>query len=770
MKTPATRSLLRILGCSSASVLALSALAAAGAARAQTKPVPPARASDAAASVGEVVVTARHREENVQDVPASVAVVGGGLLAATNTNGVAQVAQFVPSLKFSEYSPRSTFLNIRGLGSTFGLANDGLDPGVGFYVDGVYYNRPGTVTFSLVDIDHIEVLNGPQGTLYGKNTTAGAVSVTTQSPAFALSATGEITAGNLGQAQVKASVTGPLIGDVLAGSLSISATHHDGYERNAFDGARINSLSDTTYRGQLLYAPTDDLKVRFIADYAKQTAKCCAQAFAGYETLPSGVNFQATAAHFGYTPVAGQINIDAPVKADQETGGVSVQGDWTLPKVALTSITAWRFWNFSPATDVIDTPLDDFSNTPFADQQTQFSQEFRVASTGHNTVDYVGGLYFFHESVKGISTVQYGSAAAFLLLGPAVPAAAVTGITQKSVADLDTDSYAAFGQATWHVSPRLNLTGGLRYTYDNKDGSYNSVGTGGAAAFRAVLAPTAAFSTSTHKAEIAGHADVSYDLTDDVMSYASYSRGYRSIGLNLAILPPTASASVAPESIDAYEAGVKTRLFDRKLTLNADVFYEADRNYQATVTQFVNGVGRAFIGSVPKVLSKGFEVTAQARPSSDLSLYASATYDHATYDKFPTSPCPVEAPAGSVCSQTGQDLTGVPRWSTSAGFEYRRNVALGGRDVEAYLGADDSYRSSEFSQSTNSIYSKLPSLNLLNLRLGVRDPDHGWDVYLFGKNVDSERYYTNLTSLPYGYVIGTPGDPATYGVTLRVHY
>jgi iron complex outermembrane receptor protein len=162
MKTSAKRSLLRIFGCSSASILVLSALGAADGARAQAA-APPARPADVAAtaSVGEVVVTARHREENIQDVPASVAVVGGGLLAATNTNGIAQVSQFVPSLKFSEYSPRSTFLNIRGLGSTFGLANDGLDPGVGFYVDGVYYNRPGTVTFSLVDIDHIEVLNGP---------------------------------------------------------------------------------------------------------------------------------------------------------------------------------------------------------------------------------------------------------------------------------------------------------------------------------------------------------------------------------------------------------------------------------------------------------------------------------------------------------------------------------------------------------------------------------------------------------------------------------
>lgn len=738
------------------------ALVAAGGAGAATE------GAVAPASVGEVVVTARHREENVQNVPASVAVIGGGLLAATNTNSIAQVSQFVPSLKFSEYSPRSTFLNIRGLGSIFGLANDGLDPGVGFYVDGVYYNRPGTATFSLVDIDHIEVLNGPQGTLYGKNTTAGAVIVTTQSPTFARYATGEITVGNLGQAQFKASLSGPLIGDVLAGRLSVSATHHDGYEKNAFDGARVNSLSDTTYRGQLLYVPTDDLKVRFIADYSKQTAKCCALAFTGYETLPSGVNYHATAAHFGYVPVVGQININAPVKADQETGGVSVHGDRTLSKIGITSITAWRFWNFSPATDLIATPLDDFTNTPFADKQTQFSQEFRIASTGHNRVDYVGGLYFLHEAVKGLSTTQYGSAAAFLLLGPATPADLVTGITQKAVAPLRTDSYAAFGQATWHVSSRLNLTAGLRYTYDAKAGSYDSVGTGGAAPLRATLAPTAAFSTSTHKTEIAGHADVSYDISDDVMSYASYSRGYRSIGLNLAILPPGATASVAPESIDAYEAGLKTQLFDRKLTLNADVFYEADRDYQATVTEFVNGVGRPFIGSVPKVLSKGFEVSAQGRPSSDLSLYASATYDDAIYDKFPVAPCPVEAPAGSVCSQSGQDLTGVPRWSASAGFEYRQSLALGGHEVEAYLGGDETYRTSEFSQSTNSIYSKLPSLSLLNLRLGVRDPGHGWDVYLFGENVSSERYYTNLTSLPYGYVVGTPGDPATYGVTLRL--
>jgi iron complex outermembrane receptor protein len=755
----------RLIGCGSASIVALAALGLESPANAQSAPT-----GATTSAVGEVVVTGRHREENVQDVPASVAVVGGELLAATNTNSIAQVTRLVPSLKFSEYSPRSTFLNIRGLGSVFGLANDGLDPGVGFYIDGVYYNRPGTVTFDLVDVDHIEVLNGPQGTLYGKNTTAGAVTVTSRAPAFATSATGEVTSGSYGFSQVKGSVTGPLVSGLLAGRLSVSVNHHDGYQRNFFDGSRINSLSDQSYRGQLLYTPTDDLRFRLIADYSKQTAKCCAQAFAGYETLPSGVNYQATAVHFGYQPVVGQININAPVKADQETGGVSVEGDWSHGKVALTSITAWRFWNFSPATDLIDTPLDDFRNTPSADQQTQFTQEFRIVSTGSNLIDYVGGLYFFHEAVKNNSSIEYGSAAAYLLLGPTVPAASVTGITQNAIADLHAASYAAFGQATWHITPRLNLTGGLRYTHDAKNGTYFSVGSRGEATFRANLAPTTSLSAAAEKGEVSGHADVSYQFTDDILGYASYSRGYRSIGLNLAVLPPGASTTVAPESIDAYEMGLKTRLFDRKLTLNVDAFYETDRNYQATVTAFVNNVGRAYIGSVPRVLSKGFEVSASARPLEALSLYASATYDDASYDLFPAAPCPVEAPAGPACSQSGQDLSGVPLWSASAGFEFYRPITLAAREVEAYLGADDSYRSSEYSQSTNSIYSRLPALNLVNLRIGLRDPGRRWDAYVFGKNVGSERYYANLTSLPYGYVVGTVGDPAIWGATLRLHY
>ena len=175
-----------------------------------------AQAAETETAVEEVVVTVRHREENLQNVPAAVAAVSGEFMEKTNTTNIADLARFVPSLQFQIINPRNSQLNIRGLGNAVGLANDGLDPGVGFYVDGVYYNRPATASFDLVDLQNVQVLNGPQGTLYGKNTTAGAVSVTTASPAFSPGATLEGTGGNYGYYQLKGSVTGPIVADRIA--------------------------------------------------------------------------------------------------------------------------------------------------------------------------------------------------------------------------------------------------------------------------------------------------------------------------------------------------------------------------------------------------------------------------------------------------------------------------------------------------------------------------------------------------------------------------
>jgi iron complex outermembrane receptor protein len=743
-------------------------------------------AASPTSSAGDIVVTARHRAENIQAVPAAIAAVSGAFLAETNTVGLDQIAQLFPSVQFTSLNGRNTQVNIRGLGALTGLYNDGLDPGVGFYIDGVYYSRPSTSTFDLIDIADVEVIEGPQGTLYGKNTTAGAVNVTTASPSFTPGGTVEISGGNYGYNQVKAAVTGPLIDNVLAGRFTASWTDRGGLYTNAYNGQKFDGYDDWALRGQLLYTPTSNLKVRLIADYSKQDLEGPVAPITQFWTPPSGFNVFTAGAAFGWQPKTG-IDINSPAYSKQEDGGVSLEADWSLSKAVLTSITAWRFWNWRPYADSDFTPLPIILDLTNRDHETQFSQELRVASSGVNKIDYVGGLFYFNEQIDVRGATQYGPEGSYFLLGPAYPSIVLNNLTQNQVLNYRTNSYAGFGQATWHIVPGWNLTGGLRYTYDDKFGAY-AADVGGAGALTAptftptqiatytavraaVLAP-GAYSVRARNGELSGHADLAYQVTDQVLTYISYSRGYRSEGINLAQLPAGVPDTVAPESIDAYEAGIKTQLFDRRLTLNADIFYENDENYQANTYNAT--LRKLYLANVPQVLSKGVEVTAQARPTENLSLYTSVTYDDAIYAKYPSAGCPPEqpitVPATTSCNFSGAPLTGVPRWAVSGGFEYKHSISLAGKEDIGYLGLDDSYRSSEYSLFPNSIYNLLPSLNLVNLRLGVRAPSGQWDIYVWGKNVGDVKYYTATSAANYGIVYGFPGDPATYGVTLRVRY
>jgi iron complex outermembrane receptor protein len=737
--------------------------------------------ADEAIGVEEVVVTARHRAEDSQKVPAALSVIGGQFLERTNTSNIAQVAQLAPSLQFTFFNARNANINVRGLGNNIGLANDGLVPGVGFYVDQVYYSRPATATLDLVDIDRIEVLRGPQGTLFGKDTTAGAINVVTASPGFKPTATVEASGGNEGYFQAKASVSGPLVGDKLAGRLSFASTTREGVLTNLYDGEKVNDYRSLTVRGQLLYTPSEDLKVRLIADYARQPTHCCTQVLAKVVTPSNGKDFNAYAAHFGWTPsvdpFSRKADVNSPFKARQETGGVSVETDWSTPKAVFTSVTAWRFWNWWPANDADYSPLPIFLAGQNGDYQHQYSQEFRVASAGENRIDYVAGLYLYREQIKAVGLTQYGSAASYFLLGPAVPALVLDGVASNFVSKYNTDSLALFGQAVWHVTPVLNLTGGLRYTQDYKRGSFDQVASGGTpltgplaslAKARAAFATSAAFDLKNSDDEVSGLFNLSYQVTPAALAYVNYARGTKSGGLNLAVLPPGANPVVAPEKVDALEAGVKTRLFDGRLTLNADLFWQRDRDYQANIYDLT--IQKMYLSNVPEVRTKGFEIDAQAQPTDDLSLYASTTYNDAVYAKYPGGQCGLEAATLPSCDLSGRPLAGTPRWAASAGGEYSRPVSLGAREAKAYLGADYSYRSSLYSHASDSIYTRLPQLSLVNARAGVRSD--GWDAYVWAKNLGNAKYFTYLSPGPgnTGALFAQLGDPRTYGLTLRLKY
>ncbi len=758
-------------------------------------------------TTAEITVTARRRTERAQDVPIALNVVSNALLQARGDYTLGAVQQSVPALQIFSFNPRNTNINIRGLGSNVALTNDGLDNGVGVYIDDVYYGRVGQSQFDLVDLDRIEVLRGPQGTLFGKNTTAGAINISSKPPSFDTQFAGEASVGNYGYTQFRGTLTGGLIRDLLAARLSVATTQRDGFLENAATGRDAHDYRNLTVRGQLLVTPTERLSLRLIGDYSRQRQSCCINLPAGLFTqYDNGTtianNFAQRAARAGYTPrtydaFARLADVDAPFQANMNSWGVSAKAEYDLGGATLTSITAYRRWNWFPHNDSDSTPLSINTFNQQQNRQRQFSEEIRLASSGNRRLDYVVGGYYFHQLVRGDGKVGYGVDAPNWLF-PTRPAAiaqvAVAGYGTESTSTPETDSLAAFGQTIWHATSRLSLTTGLRFTHEEKKGAFDQYQVSGqslaglsaadaatAQAIRDSLNPAVSYSAHLSNDSLSGLATLGWKVAPDVLTYATYSRGAKSGGLNLAQLPAGVGPTVKPETVNNYEIGVKSQLFDRAVTLNAAAFWSDVHDYQSTIVQQVVGTNAFinYIANVPKVRSRGVEGDANWTISRHAGVYASFAYTDARYVLYPNGPTPVEAlnpttanPAGTPSSDfAGKRLAGVPKWSFSAGGDVSHPIGDsgfgGGGPLELYGHADWSYRTDYYTVISDSRYGLVPGYGVINLRLGIRTEGGRWDLSAWAKNLANKDYYQTLNVNNTGLVTAILGDPRTYGITLR---
>ena len=755
-----------------------------------------AAAETAPDGVPEVIVTARRRAEDAQKVPGSLSVIGGQLLDRSYTVNTQQLSQLVPSLNYSSANPRNTAFTIRGLGSSVvavSQANDGLEPGVGFYVDQVYHARPATAAFDFTDIDRIEVLRGPQGTLFGKNSTAGTISISTRLPSFTPEAREEISVAEDNFVQAKASASAPLIGDTLAFRISGLSTRRDGVIRNVRTGQDENGIGNQAVRGQLLFKPSDAFQLRLIADFANFDSRCCTQVYVRVApTLKTTARqYPALAAGLGYTPPSlnpydRKTDIDAQLGVDTNEGGVSAIADWNVGGATLTSVSAWRFWNWDAANDRDYTgiPIQLVQHIP--SRQDQYSQELRLASNGEHRLTYVGGLYFFRQKIVGRPISIYGPQATYWLLGPApaFPANLLDGYGTDGRTDFESNSYAAFAELNWRPFGRLTLTGGLRYTYEHKTGTYDTFVFGGLQNVSTALASSKlsilrgqSYAGKVNDGALTGRANASYQLTDDILGYASFARGEKSGGINMSglplnnqNLPALNTVVVGPEKNTAYEVGLKTRLFDRRLILNVDGFYTRVTDFQANVTDTGAAAAlRTYLANIPRVTVKGFEADATAAVTRNLSLRALVAYSDGKYASYPAAPCPIEriGSATTVCDLTGKGLSGLPRWSVTLGADYARPVdLLGGGAV--FLHADSSSRTKMFGDPTDSAYTVIRGYTVVNGSIGFR-AGHGWEIAVFARNLFDKNYIQNLTIQAgnSGLIVGTPSDRRSFGITLR---
>jgi iron complex outermembrane receptor protein len=766
---------------------------------AQSIPAPSAKATP---GVEQVVVTARHRAEKAQSVPISLTSVGAAKLAANGITSVAQLQALVPSLQITDFNPRNTSFNIRGIGNNVSIANDGLESGVGIYVDGVFYARPAQAAFAFPDLDSIQVLRGPQGTLFGKNTTAGAIDVQTQRPSFTPQAELETTLGNYSYWQTKGTVSDGF-NDKVAARVSFLADQRNGTETSIGTGQHYNTLDDKAGRLQLLVLPTDDLTLRIIGDFAHQMENCCVGFPTGvFTTLTNGTtipyNVLDREAYTGYKiPTFDAFDRDAsinrPTYYGMDTGGVSAQADYDLDGFTLTSISAWRFWNWKPYNGAFDSiglnVLDAYNNNDF---QRQVTQELRVTSPSGGAVDYTGGFFFFYQDLPGSLLETFGKDAGAWLVGPKLPPALgnllLNNLNVFAKTDSVTDSYAGYGQATWHALEKVDLTGGLRYTYEDKSGSFDETQFGAAPLTglppilatifqqqRYALGPPLYYNQHASDGAVSYLLSATYKFTADALVYANYARGNKSEGINVSNLPPGTSAIVKPERVDNYELGVKSSWLNNRIVANADVFWVEDTDYQGVaVAPLGPGVYTTYFSSVPKVRSRGFEFDSHARPADWLTLNFSGAYTDAVYESYPQGACAPEVSGANaaICNLSGKNVPGTSRWTMSLGGAIAQPAGSIGRyDLLGYVGADFSLRSNFNVSASDSIYAEVPGYGLLNLRLGVRTVDGKYDAFLWSHNATNTKYYEVLApAQPFsGLIDGIPGDPIMFGATLRVH-
>lgn len=780
-------------------------------------------AADDEFSQGEVIiVTARRRQETAQNVPLAISVIRADSIESTGNFNVQKLQQLAPTLQVYSSNPRNTSINIRGIGVPFGLTSDGFEQGVGIYVDDVYNSRVAAAVFDFLDVEQVEILRGPQGTLYGKNTTAGAISITTNQPTFDFEGRAELTVGNLSFKQAKAAVSGPL-SDTVAVRLASAFTSRRGTIYNVTSGQWINEQDNLGLRGQVLFKPNDDLSITLSGDYSAQDAECCGTVFVrtGLTQRPLNRQYDALSALQGYQVVSRNpfdrvTDIDASLRAGNKIGGASLRVKWDLGAGTLTSISAWRFWDWKPQNDRDFTGLSIVSRSQNPSQQDQYSQEFRYSYEG-DRIDFVLGAFAFNQRIDTQGTEEQGVNASRWNINPSsalsLDPSVLAGLSARNTQYLKSTSLALFGQASYKLTDALTIQPGLRVNYDKKSGFYQRrvfTGAGNEISCfnptppaNSVLAAQCAVYTPQISAPSAKDWNFSYDLNvnyrvaPDVLAYLTYAKSFKTIGINqnglptdAAGVPIAAAGQIKPESVNHYEAGIKSQFWNRRATFNLSIFRTDIRNYQATVTNGQLGVLRGYLANAGKVRTQGIEADFKVRPSDRFTAYVNGAYTDAEYKTFVDAPCPPELAGGTTvtgnqtpsapgtpgglsprnCDISGQALAGVSKWAFSFGAEANLPATLLGTDGQVYLGVDGNSRSAFSSNPSPSAYTRIKGYQLTNVRLGFRSD--GFDIYGWVRNAFDVNYFELLQVAPsnVGLIAGQPGDPRTFGATVKLSF
>lgn len=698
--------------------------------------------------IPEIVVTAQKRTERLQDVPVAVSAVTGDALQAANFVSLTDIRFLAPAVQFSDSNTtRGQGFQVRGIGtSTFA---EGIEQSVGVVVDGVALGRPGMSVGDLVDVERVEVLRGPQGMLFGKNASAGLITVTTRNPTDRLEGSGRISYGTGDETRLEAVANLPL-GASTALRLVGFFNRRDGYVENVANGERLNGKKEYGFRGKLLFEPTDRLSVLLAADWSKRNSTCCT--FVLRSVVPG--SFLATqAAANAIVPGArnNQTALDGETFLDQEQYGASGEINYDLGgDYMLTSLTAYRKWQEA---DNFDSDLSTINglNVNGADvAQKQFSQELRLTSPKGEVFDFVAGAYYFSQIVNA-RFPQAGT------LGAALPAGTV--FTRDTRVKIDTKNFAFFGQANLHLTRDLTLIAGARYTNDDLTLDYDRQPFAGQPMWPGLTPLT--FSDEKNEADnISWRLGAQYNLAPDIMTYVMVSRGYKGPGFTgFSDYRRAFPTQVAPEIPTSFEVGFKSSLLDRRLTFNVAAFTTDFRDFQAQVFDLTITPGAFRVANAGKLRTRGIEMDFTARPFTGFTLNGSAAYVDAYYVRFPNVACYRGQTAATGCvpvspgsttlvtDASGNPLANSPKYSFTLAAAYETPVS---GNVDAFVNANYSYRSKVNFTAQQDPGAVQAGYGLFGGQIGIRDSSDRWSTALFARNLFDKNFIPSIGAAAFG--------------------
>jgi iron complex outermembrane receptor protein len=719
-----------------------------------------------------IIVTATKREKNIQEVPISMTALSASRLKRLGVKEISNLENVVPNLDFGNtHTNDNPAIIIRGISASAG--NIGFEAGVGVYIDGVYMGRNSSLNQPLTDIDLVEVLRGPQGTLFGKNTTVGALNIKTRRPSDELEGSVQVELGNYNLLRTRARVSGPLIKDKLLGKISVFSDDRDGFEKNLKEGAS-DALDENQQgmRGELLYLASDALDVSLRWDWLKNERKIMAWSIDENDT--HGLSFEGNKPHV--------INQDDTDEV-RTIKGTSLTADYRFDSgFTFTSITGVRELDISIFGDQDFLPAQRLSIDK-VESFEQFSQELRIASPDNRDFKFVSGAFYYQQDATSrISNIVneffpvIGVDAGFVAgLGTPLGFAAwqsETDLTNTNRAEVETTSTALFFDSSYDITEQLSVLFGVRYTDEDKTLNYSQQG------INLLIPSYAAFDDSRNDSEVSPSLGMTYAYDEDINLYTKVSRGFKSGGWNATTIGNPSPFGPIPlpsneitesqlngikfdsEKLTNYEIGAKTLLLDNKVRLNTALFYIDYEDMQLSVFKGLEGSITTNAGAAR---SRGLEIELEATATDNLNLAASIGYSDAVFTQFD--------PNETV---DGDELDGIrlsgPK--LNANFSVTYSTELEG---VGYLsaGLDYSYKSKSYGKFSNVTGTEFGSTSLLNGLVRI-ETDDNWDVSLWAKNLlDKDNIITrqadsNLAIFNVDFV--NYAAPRTFGMTFTYNY